>query len=431
MLQTGNLVPYLKVQLSRFKWFRLARALRWEFHAWDLQATLKNLDKLSSKYRCDTIEPDTPSRGTVLLSYFNTIGRDHVPAYVFLSKSGYPIPPCHQAEWKCLQIARTFLDMGYTVDLISWTNDRFFPQKPYSAFIDVRHNMERLAPLLNKDCVKIQHIDTAHILVHNAAEASRLLALQQRRGLTLRPWRWERPNLGIEHADCATINDGEFAINSFRYANKPLYPVPNVSVFLYPSPERKDFEACRKHYLWFASGGLVHKGLDLVLEAFSGMPDYRLTVCGPIQQERDFERAYYRELYQTPNICTVGWVDITSPGFLEITNKCLGVISASCSENQAGAVVTCIHAGLIPVVSYETAVDVRDFGLILKDCSIEEIQNAIRTVSGLSALELKMMAMTAWQYARAHHTRERFAEEYRKAVEAILATHRKPPSLNN
>jgi hypothetical protein len=47
---------------------------------------------------------------------------------------------------------------------------------------------------------------------------------------------------------------------------------------------------------------MVHKGLDLVLEAFADMPEYHLTVCGPIQKEQDFERAYYRELYQVPNI---------------------------------------------------------------------------------------------------------------------------------
>jgi glycosyltransferase involved in cell wall biosynthesis len=319
--------------------------------------------------------------------------------------------------------------MGYTVDLISWTNDRFSPQKPYSAFIDVRYNMKRLASLLNKDCVKIQHIDTADILFHNAAEASRLLALQQRRGVTLSPCTWEKPNLGIEHADCATINGGAFAISTFRYANKPLYPIPVPSMLLSPSPERKDFEACRRNYLWLGSGGLVHKGLDLVLEAFAEMPEYHLTVCGPVPQQKQFERAYYRELYKTANIHTVGWVDITSPEFLEIANTCLGLIYPSSSEGQAGAVVTSMHVGLIPIISHESGVAVHDFGLILKDCSNQEIQSAIRTVSGLSAPRLRAMAMTAWQYARAHHTRERSAEEYRKAVETIFATHRKPTSL--
>jgi glycosyltransferase involved in cell wall biosynthesis len=313
--------------------------------------------------------------------------------------------------------------MDYTVDLISWKNDQFVPQKSYNVFIDVRHNMERLAPLLNKDCVKIQHIDLCHMLYNNYAEARRLLELQQRKGVTLPPRRFERPNLGIEHADCATIIGNEFAMNTFRYANKSLYRVPVTNAVLYPSPQGKDFETCHGRYLWLGNGGLVRKGLDLVLDAFAEMPEYHLTVCGPIQQEKDFTRAYYRELYETANIHTVGWVDISSPEFMEITSNCVGFIYPSCSEAQCGAVITCLHAGLIPIISYESDVNVHDFGLILKDCSVKEIQSAIRMVSSLSVPELKMMAQKAWEYAQAHHTREKFAQEYRKVIETVIATH--------
>jgi hypothetical protein len=88
-------------------------------------------------------------------------------------------------------------------------------------------------------------------------------------------------------------------------------------------------------------------------------------------------------------------------------------------------VVTCLHAGLIPIISYESGVDVEDFGLILKDCSIQEIQSAVRQISSLSAQELKMRAQKAWEYARTHHTHEKFAQEYRKAIETIITTHGK------
>jgi glycosyltransferase involved in cell wall biosynthesis len=182
--------------------------------------------------------------------------------------------------------------------------------------------------------------------------------------------------------------------------------------------ERKsqDFEACRNRFLWLGSRGLVRKGLDLVLDAFAEMPEYRLTVCGPIEGEKDFQNAYYKELYQTSNIHTVGWVDTGSQEFIEVTNNCIGLIYPSCAEGQCGGVVTCLHTGLIPIISYESGVDVHDFGLILKNCSIEEIKDSIRKVSSLSAQELKLMARKAWEFARANHTRARFAEEYRKVI---------------
>jgi glycosyltransferase involved in cell wall biosynthesis len=240
---------------------------------------------------------------------------------------------------------------------------------------------------------------------------------------------FDRTHLAIEHADCATILGNEFTVSTFSYAGKPIYRVPMPTPVLHPWPKEKNFDACRKHFLWFGSFYLVRKGLDLVLDAFAEMPEYHLTVCGPINEQRDFERAYYKELYQSPNIDTIGWVDINSPKFIEIMNHCIGLIFPSCCEGQAGGVVACLHGGLIPIISYESGVDVHDFGLILKTCSIDEIRNAIQMVSSLPAQELQRMARNAWQYARKNHTRERFAEEYRKTVVQILATYTKRDAI--
>ena len=318
-------------------------------------------------------------------------------------------------------MAETFLELGFCVDAIDYRNKTFMPQKEYDCVVDVRHNLERLDPYLNRDCVKIMHIDTAHILFHNAAEAKRLLEAQQRKGITFQPRRFERPNLGIEHADCATITGNEFTINTFRYAGKPIYRVPQAACAVFPWSDDKNYENCRKKFLWFGSGGFVHKGLDLVLHVFSEMPDFDLYICGPVHDERDFENAYYKELYQSSNIHTLGWVDIYSPEFLEISQKCLAIIYPSCSEGCAGSVVTCMHAGIIPIASYESGVDIYDeCGLILHDCSIETIKNAVRMISALPAEKLQQMSHNAWEYARAHYTRERFDDEYKKAIVKIM-----------
>jgi glycosyltransferase involved in cell wall biosynthesis len=122
----------------------------------------------------------------------------------------------------------------------------------------------------------------------------------------------------------------------------------------------------------------------------------------------------------------LGWVDSTSPKFFEIAKNCVGLVSPSCSEGQSGAVVTCPHAGLIPITSYESGVDVESgFGVTLKNCSVEEIKNAIRRVSSLPPQQLKRMARKAWEFARVNHTRERFAAEYSKIVAEIMATEAK------
>ena len=356
--------------------------------------------------------PSKKYKGNILLSYLT------VPFY---KKEDDQIFNTHSNLWECLQIAKTFLNLGYIVDVIHFNNKEFIPKKKYKVFFTIGKNLERISPYLNEECIKVYHITGAHWLFQNYAESKRLLDLQYRRKITLKPRRIAlRPNLGIENADCATYLGNDFTKGTFKYANKSMYRIHVSAQVLYEFPKNKDYKACRKSFLWLGSLGLVHKGLDLVLEAFAQMPDYNLIVCGPIKNEADFEKAFFKELYKTPNINTVGWVCINSYEFKNILNNCIGVIYPSCSEGGGGSVITCMHAGLIPFVSEQASVDVEDFGFILKSLSVKEIKNSVRMVSNLSIDELKSRSKKTWNYARRNHTREMFAEEYEKFVKVVL-----------
>lgn len=361
-----------------------------------------------------SLQPEKPSQGDVLLSWL---------VEPFLLKPGEPMPNSHTQYWECAQIARTFLDLGYAVDVIDSGNKTFLPKKQYSFFIGHRTNFDRLAGLLKGGCVKIAHLDTAHWLFHNHSNYLRKFELQQRRGVIVNEWnRLIELNLAIENADYAVTYGNRFTLNTYRHAKKPNFQIPISTCTLFPSPENKNYSTGRSHFLWFGSGGFVHKGLDLVLEVFADMPDHHLYVCGPLQlpEEKDFVKVFYKELYETTNIHAVGWMDVNGPGFLEIVNKCVGVVYASCCEGQAGSVTTSMHAGLIPIVSYESGVDVDDFGVVLKDNSINTIKNAVHMVSSLPSDQLRERARKAWEFARANHTREKFAAEYKRIVLNIM-----------
>ena len=165
---------------------------------------------------------------------------------------------------------------------------------------------------------------------------------------------------------------------------------------------------------------MVHRGLDLVLEAFAKNPQYELIVCGPVHDEKDFEKTFHKELYELPNIRTVGWVDVGGTQFAGIAKECVGVIYPTCSEGTSGSVVTCMHAGLVPIISVEAGVDVDGFGVVLKESSIREIEKAIKKLSSSSPGTLKSKARKAWMFARAHYTREQFSEAYCNFVATIL-----------
>lgn len=359
-----------------------------------------------------SLKPEKSSQGEVLLSY---------RIEPFLLKPDEPIPNSHSNYWECLQIARTFLDLGYSVDVIDLHNKTFHPRKHYSFFIGHRSNFDWIAALLNGDCTKIAHLDTAHWVFNNHSTYRRKFELQQRRGVTIKKsHRIIELNLAIENSDYAVMYGNRFTLDTYRYAQKPLFRIPISACTLFPWPENTSYGTRRSHFLWFGSEGFVHKGLDLVLEAFAETPDCHLYVCGPLQKEREFVRTYYKELHETANIHPVGWLDVDGLEFREIAGKCLGVVYPSCSEGQAGSVITCLHAGLIPIVSYESGIDVEDFGVILKDNTINAIKNAVQMVSGLPDEQLQHMTRKAWEFARANHTREKFAEEYKKVILNIM-----------
>ena len=320
-------------------------------------------------------------------------------------------------------MAQTYVDLGYAVDVVNAADSRdFVPAKQYSVFVGHRHHFDRIASRLVEPCLKVLHCDVAHWLFHNTAGYGRLLDLQKRRGLTLPLLRLQEPNRAIELADAATVLGNEFTIGTYRYAGTPIHRIPISTPAVYDWPKEKAFDNHRRTFLWFNSNGFVHKGLDLVLEAFARMPDLQLIVCGPVNDEieKQFIDAYDKELYGMPNIRTVGWIEVASEEFRQIANSCVAVISASCSEGGGGSILSCMQAGLIPVVNDATSVDIGSFGAPIKDCSIQGIIDAVTGLANAPLSEIEDRARRTWEFARANHTRERFAEKYRDFASSLV-----------
>ncbi|MBU4223855.1 glycosyltransferase [Patescibacteria group bacterium] len=326
----------------------------------------------------------------------------------------------HTNPWECLEIADILLERGYGVDVIDWTNTTFIPKKDYAMVIDVNQNLERLTPLLPKNCVKIFYITGAHWSYQNSAERARLKELKKRRGIALVPRRQMTPSSNIEYADYATSLGNNFAKDTYAYAGKPIVQIPLLSTVAFPSPEKKNFNKISKNFVWIGGGGAIHKGLDLALECFAKLPEYRLAVCGPVAAEKDFAEYYKRELYETPNIKLVGRIDIRGNQFKKIISDSVGLIYPTCSEGQTGSVITGLHAGLIPIVTYQSGVDVEPFGIMLKTASMPEIEKAIKTIASLPEKELRKRAVSAWNYARENHTMEIFRKTYAAFIDNVI-----------
>ena len=376
-----------------------------------LHSTLKKCRKVDVDKQVVRLSPDIIPKGHVLVSYI---------IESFLIDSNHPDFRSHTHYWETRQIVNTFLELGYAVDLISYRNTSFRPERNYDFFVSARTNFDRLAALLNDTCIKVAHLDTAHWITSNHYAYRRLFNLVQRRNVALKgSIRMIEQNLAIENADLATVLGNAFTIESYAYANKPMYRIPISSTIEYEW-QKRDINSIRRNYLWFGSGGFVHKGLDLVLELFADLPDHQLFVCGPFENEGAFLQEYHRELFETGNIHPVGWVDVNDIKFKNILDQCLGIIYPSCAEGGGGSVISCMHAGVIPVVSYEASVDTNGNGITLADSSLSEMRDAVTRLSGLPVSELAEMARETWEFASNTHSKESFAQNYKEFVLNVL-----------
>jgi glycosyltransferase involved in cell wall biosynthesis len=345
----------------------------------------------------------------------------------FALPSGAPAPVGHNNVGEARAMRETLLGLGFAVDAISHARTRFRPRHRYDLFVGTRQNFARIAATLNPDCIRVVHLDTAHWLVNNAAIFARELALRDRRGVAIDSHKFVQINRAIETADYATLLGNDFDFDSYAFAGKPVFQVPNPSPVAYPWFEDKDFAAARGRFLWIGSQGLVHKGLDLVLEAFARRPGLHLTVCGPIDRDPAFEAAFRRELYETPNIETLGWVDIASPAFAALVRRTAALVYPSAAEACCGTVVNSMQAGLIPIVGVGAGVDVDpDFGMVLGELSVEAVGQAAQSLAARPPADLAAMARRAREVARATYTPERYRAVFGAAIARILAEHPAP-----
>ena len=364
--------------------------------------------------RTVTLDPRGPQKGRVLLAYV---------IEGFFRADDEPFMGRHTHYWEALEIARAWSELGFRVDAIDNYNLSHRPEGSYDVVVGARMILEPLLKRMDNEPLKVFHIDTCHWLANNTAQLRRIRAVQDRRGETLKPRKLIEVNRAAELADVATVLGNDFTMGTYAFRDLAIHRVPISSVAPGDWMDR-DMETARRSFVWLGSQGLVHKGLDLVLEAFAGMPDLDLYVCGPIDEEKDFVAAYRRELHETPNIHPIGWIDVQGPEWAEIARKCSAVVYPSCAEGGGGSVIACMHQGLMPLVTPSASVDVPDGGgLELKDETVEGIREAVRSIAGESPRRLVERSRSAWEHVRRHHTRAAFAENYRAALGRIGQDH--------
>ena len=175
--------------------------------------------------------------------------------------------------------------------------------------------------------------------------------------------------------------------------------------------------------MWLGGGGLVHKGLDIVIETFRKLPEAELYIGGNLKEEPRFWEWVKPILAKHQNIHWLGWVDTTSPKFDAIADQCIAIVFPSCAEGGPASVARVFFNGQIPIVTPRSAVRGEFLGYNIQGNTSEEmIKSTIsltRTIMNLPDMELTAKSDAINEFARKYHTREAHRQSFSELITLV------------
>lgn len=383
------------------------------------------LKSIAHKHNYD-VKPKLPVKisETVIENYFKTNHEKNA----LLSYIIYPfideISNSHSNNRECFFIAQILNELGYNVDIINWDNITFIPIKNYNLVIDNHNNLERLCFYFSKNVIKIFHATNAHWLYQNRIELDRHYEYYLKTGIAIRPTRMLQPGNSAAYCDAISMLGNSFTKMTFgKYVNK-VCRIPISVTTTFDEIESGEIHERKNNFLWFNSAGFLLKGLDIVLDAFINLPNCNLYVCGNFDREKNFINTYAGKLKACTNIKMIGWVDVDSKSFLEITAKCLWIVNTSFSEGGGGSTINCMAKGLIPIATRSASIDIVDneTGFHLTQNSAEGLTHLIHDLIKLPEDRLRKCAVNAREYTHTFHTIENFKSSYKSFLKSLILT---------
>jgi len=202
-----------------------------------------------------------------------------------------------------------------------------------------------------------------------------------------------------------------FSNETYLKLEKPIFDyVPLIKKRAFTLDSKKSLN----NFICFAGNGFIVKGVDLVVDIFLDLPHLNLEIYGP-NNDSLFFKYYSEKIKNSPNIKYRGFIDVKSKEFENVCNRNSFQIFLSCSEGMATSVLTCIRYGIVPIVTYETSIDVDQFGYMVKEDDPQKIilraKEYVLTASKMNDREFQWRRQKTIEYGK------RFSEK--KYVENI------------
>jgi glycosyltransferase involved in cell wall biosynthesis len=335
----------------------------------------------------------------------------------------------HNNQIEALEMAQVVHELGYRVDVVNFSNAMAIDYSRYDLLFGSGPAFEgaflQEAGLRPKT---ILYQGGAFVPVGNRASLRRLQDVFQRRGVWL-PGSGRIAAGGI--VGCEEVVDGLIVLgnavtgDTYRaVTDRPVHQLPLLFIQVADAGDilqARDLARVKNHFMWFAGAGLVHKGLDLVLEAFARHPELHLHVYGAIDHEPGFSRAFHHELRELPNVHVERWLALESPEFREALLANAFVICPSAAEGCCSSVLNvCGNGAIVPILTRECGIDLEDYGVLVGATTVAAVEAALLQAAAFSEQELDRRMRRTADYMGAEHSRERYHQRMKAAVQAIL-----------
>lgn len=369
------------------------------------------------KPKVETFEGNRPgNRKWALVSY--------LPGAIN-KKDGDKTLSVHSNWWECRQIARILSDRGYNVEAISYADAKTVPPRKYDLVFDIEGNLARLKPFQKPETKFLMMLTGSHLPFAVEAERKRIVDFVRRHGIPYAPRyakygeRTGAMDTSLEVADkCLLLGN---AVAESTYPSRFHGKMERCPVTIVPPSSIKTEGYGGKSFLYFFSGRNVAKGLDLVLDAAARHADWSVRVVGSIDPE--FE-PWIRGL---SNVKIEGFLKPDSAKFAEIVADVSAFVAPTCTEGTSPAALTCMAAGLYPIVSARTGIDMpAGCGIVFDDLTPETVESCMSRFLSLPESEAARQTAACRAFVAAAHSREAFTN----AVSSVLDSFERGGSLS-
>ncbi|MEI8203321.1 MAG: glycosyltransferase [Bacteroidota bacterium] len=335
----------------------------------------------------------------------------------------------HSNKFECYTAAEIFSELGYQVDVINLYANTEVNFDEYDVIYGQGPVFERSFYCENK-IKRIFYATGCNVYFSDIESAKKIRQFYfQKNTLCLNSGRLANftLTLSVFLSDKVIVLGNKFVLNTFTRFDNLVERYTNLNAFFFDvydiDLEKKDFSKAKKHFLWFGSYGLLHKGLDVAIEVFSKRENLVLHICGA---DFDFEKKFF-DYYSTvlskcDNIVNHGFVDLESNEFKNLMEFSAFVIFPSVSEGGAVALLNVMaNGGLIPIISKSTGLDIGNLGWQQDECSYDSFNEAIIVANKTDPTRLKQMAIELKSEIRENYTIEKYRNNLKNIINLTLS----------